>query len=195
MGKSKKRTIMTFITMTVVAIAVLAFYYYWSIRTDSPKELVNKNISEIQKLLNKDLELYYPETPREVVKLYSSMIKNLYSGITDEEVEGLALKMRELYDDELLLNNPEYEYMRNLYSEIAEFNQAGRKITNYLFNDNSNNKNDVIEGREYATMHISYSIQEKFKHNENWRFLLRKSDDGKWKILGWEVISDIIVVE
>jgi hypothetical protein len=184
MGKSKKRTISTIVTMIFIAVVIVLLYYYISTKTEPFDETSVENLSDVEKLLAKDLDQNYPETPREVVKLYSSMLKTLYTASTDEEVKSLALKMRDLYDDEFLKSNPEEEYLNNLYSEIAQWKDANRKITNYLLEDKEQ-KNE-IDGRQYADEYVSYTFDEKGKFSEIWRFLLRLSEDGKWKILGWE---------
>lgn len=188
MGKgSIRRTVMTIFTMTIVAVSVLWFYYERSNRIDPPKETV-ENTSEIQRILNKDLENYYPESPRELIKLYSSMLKNLYSNLTAEELEALAYKMRDLYDEELLYHNPLDEYMINLYAEVEAFKKDGRKITNFLISDE---KEEIVkrDGKEFTTLKVAYSIQAKNKHSENWRFLLRRDVESKWRILGWEIVQ------
>lgn len=191
MRKAKRRTITTIITMTIAAILILMLYFYWSYRNPS-KEASVKELTEVEKLLEKDLELYYPETPREVVKLYSNMMKTLYTGITDKEVEGIALKLRELYDTEFFDNNPETEYLKNLYSDIAEWKDNDRTITYFILKDEAMDQEGVIDGKEYAVVNASYTIQEKGKYSEVWRFLLRKNDDKKWKILGWQLMPEEI---
>ncbi len=184
MGKGKRRTIGTIITMTTITIVLIIMYYHISNRT-SPSE---ENVNEVEVLLSKDLELYYPATPKEVVKLYSNMLEFLYSDLEDEEVKALAIKIRELYDDELLENNPMEEYMNNLSSEIAEWKAAERKITNYVFVKETDNLTSTVEGKEYTTIHVSYTFEEKKKYLEVWRFLLRKDDNNHWKILGWNYV-------
>ncbi|MBH1942418.1 hypothetical protein I5677_16070 [Mobilitalea sibirica] len=186
MGKAKIRTATTIITMTIVAGIIVFVYFYWSNRTDPLKEASFEEITEVEKLLNKDLTLFYPETPREVVKLYSAMFKELYSDIKDDETEALALKIRELYDKELLALNPKEEYLNNLYSEIASAKKAHRKISHYYLINKEEEAKTIKDGKEYATVSVSYTIQEKGKISETRKFILRRSDEGEWKILGWK---------
>lgn len=190
MEKSKKRTILTIVTMTILSIIVVWFYFYWSNRTVSTNDASDVELTEVDKFLNKDLELYYPETPREVVKLYSGMMKLLYTDIDDEQVKSLALKIRELYDVELIEINPKEQYLNNLYTEIASWKEKGRKITNYLLYDEEAEAVSTIDGMDYATVYISYTVQENGKVTERWRFLLRKNELGRWKLLGWEYVPE-----
>lgn len=186
MGKAKNRTIATITFMSVVAIVVILFYYEWTKYEKPTEETSVENMTEVQKVLMKDLDLYYPETPREVIKLYGTMVKLLYSDSSDEEIENLAVKIRELYDEEFLARNPEKDYITNLLTDIAASNNINRKITNYVIYDNSFITKD-IDGIEYTEAKISFTFQEKGKYSQEWRMLLRKNNN-RWKIVGWEVM-------
>lgn len=191
MAKIRKSNVKNFVALAILAIFLLIFFISRSNQMAANRNAVKDNITEVDKLIEKDLELYYPETPREVIKLYSKMVQTLYSGIEDEQIEALALKIRELYDEEFLEYNPKDRYLADLYSEIAIWNKAGRKIINI----NLGEKDDIVtynlEGVEYATVKISLTIEGKIKEIEKKRFLLRKNEQGRWKILGWELDGDI----
>lgn len=184
MGKGNRKTVSTIIMVIFMAVIIVLFYFYSSKRLGPSGETSTENLSDIERLLAKDLDQNYPETPREVVKLYSSMLKVLYTDITDDQVKALALKIRGLYDEEFLNNNPEEEYLKNLYSEIATWKDANRKIVNYLLVEDKGQKKEV-DGKQYADVYVSYTFDEKGKFSEVWRFLLRRDENDKWKILGW----------
>ncbi len=170
----------------VVIIIILLIYMDVSRRSSEEKAANNKSLTEAGKLLERDLNTNYPETPREVAKFYSSITKTLYSGLGDDEVKALAKKILELYDEEFLQVNPEENYLKDLYSDIAAWNKADRKITNYLLVNEEMEEKWEADGREYATVFVSYYILENGKASETRRYLLRKSEEGKWKILGWD---------
>ncbi|MDF2538991.1 MAG: hypothetical protein K0S76_2012 [Herbinix sp.] len=190
MGKGKKRTTATIMSMVVVGAAIVLFYFYWVNRTDPLDETSVEELTDVQKLLQKDLDTNYPETPREVVKLHSNMLKILYTELNDEDTQALALKIRELYDEEFLANNPETTYLKDLYAEISEWKKVNRKIANYILVNEDQEQENTVDGEKYADVYVSYTIQEKGKFAEVWRFLLRMSDEGKWKILGWKFVPD-----
>lgn len=185
MGRSKQRTVATMLTMSFVAVIVITFYYYITNRTEALEE----NISEVEVLLSKDLQTYYPATPKDVVKLYSKMLQTLYTDLEEEQVKDLAIKIRELYDTELLENNPQEDYLNNIYTEIIEWNNAERSITNFSFIKDKEKLTSVIDGREYATILVVYTFEERAKHLEEWRFLLRRDEAENWKILGWNKVT------
>lgn len=187
MQKAKNRTAATIASMMVIALAILSFYFYWSYRTKPLEETSVENMTEIQKLLNKDLLQNYPETPREVTKLFGNMMKNLYNNNPDEEVEELALKIRELYDEEFLNANPQEAYLKNLYSDIASWKEANRRISNYNLVNKDSEEEKELDGVKYAVIYLSFTIQESGKFTETWKMMLRQDSQKKWKILGWQV--------
>lgn len=195
MHNGRNRTAATVVTMLVIAMAILSFYFYWSYRIKPLDEKAVEEMTEVQKLLNKDLELYYPETPREVSKLFGGMMKNLYDNITDEEVEALALKVRELYDEDFLAANPQETYLNNLYSDIASWKKVNRRITAYHLVNEEQEQQEQIEGVEYAITYLSFTIQESGKFTETWKLMLRQDKDKKWKILGWKVVPEDTLTE
>lgn len=190
MGKAKQRTVVTIIVMSLMAVAIILFYLYWTSRTNSPGGTPEEDLSDAQKLIQKDLELYYPETPREVVKLYGNMMKVLYNELEDDEIKALALKIRELYDTELLDNNPESAYLNDLYTDLAEWEEKDRRIANFLLINEDQEKKSEINGVSYAVINLAFTIQENVKFTETWRVLVRQDNDGKWKIMGWEVLPE-----
>lgn len=185
MGRSKQRTVITILSMSLIAVLIITFYYHITKRTKPSEE----TLSDVEVLLNKDLELYYPATPKEVVKLYSKMLQTIYTDLEEDQVRALAIKMRELYDAELLKNNPEEEHLNNLFTEIVEWQNAERSITNFSFNEKEI-LTEEIDGQEYATIHVIYTFKEKAKYLQEWRFLLRKDNNNRWKILGWSEIPE-----
>jgi len=189
--KAKYRTLATILIMSLLALIIIAIYLYFSNRTEPLVDPSVENMSEIERLLDQDLDLYYPETPREVTKLFSRMLKVLYDTDTkQDELEVIALKIRDLYDDEFLTSNPEDTYLTGLYTDIATWKEAGRRITNFIVADEDANQISEIDGVNYAIVNVSFTIQENGKFIEKWEVMLRQGKDKKWKILGWKTISN-----
>ena len=189
MGKARKRTAATITVMTLFAIIILLFYYYWANRV-TPIQDTSANLSETEKIMALDLETQYPKTPRETVKVFARIMKALYNNPKDDEIEPLALKIRELYDTEFLENNPESSYLNNLVTDIASWKEEDRRITNFLLTNEDLEQEKEIDGVKYSVNYVSYTIQEKGKFTETWKVLLRQSEEGNWKILGWEFVPE-----
>jgi hypothetical protein len=176
--------------MSILAIVIVLFYFYIENKVSTTDPSL-KELTDAERLLNKDFDLYYPETPREVVKYFSNMIKIIYGNkASEEEINQLAVKIRELYDPEFLQLNPEEKYLQNLATELAEWKEKNRRITNYIFVNKNMEKESEIDGIKYAVKYVSFTIQEDIKFTETWKILLRKNEDDKWKILGWEFVPN-----
>lgn len=189
MGKARKRTAATIGAMTVIAVIVLLFYYYWANRVTPIEDTSMANLTENEKILAEDFGKNYPATPREVVKSFARIMKALYSEPKDEELEPLAMKIRELYDKEFLANNPEDSYLTNLKTDIASWKEKNRIITNFLLANEDKEQESVIDGVNYSVNYVTYTIQENIKFTETWKVLLRQDEKKKWKILGWEYVA------
>lgn len=187
MKKAKKRTSTTIGFMLIITIAILLVYYYTS---NSSKPLINTNkeLTEAEKILAEDYENNYPATPKETIKVFARIMRALYNNPKDDEVEPLALKIRGFYDKELLANNPEDTYLLNLKTELAEWKQEKRTITNYLIVKEDQVEEKTIDGVNYAIYYVQYTIQENGKFTELWKVLLRQDSEKRWKVLGWEVV-------
>lgn len=189
MKKLGKGTTTTIGIMIVFAVIILMFYYYFANHTGSTKEASVKDLTENEKIMQLDFEQNYPETPREVVKTFARIIKALYNNPKEDEIEPLALKVRQLYAADFLLNNPESDYLENLREDIETWKDKGRKITNYLLVHQELEEKNEIDGVPYSVNYVSYTIRENGKFTETWKVLLRQEDE-KWKIVGWEYVPE-----
>ena len=173
-----------------IIILVVGYYFYLSNRDVEPKE-EDVELTEAQELLLRDLERNYPPTPKEVVKYYFEITKCLYNeDLSEEEVEALALKLEELFDDELASNQIQEQYFNNLKKEITAF-----KINSMIVNYSTSSSTDVDyfeeNGRECARLYGTFYLQvDKKLQSLDEVFILRKDDGGHWKLYGWEPISE-----
>lgn len=174
----------------VLILLVVGYYYYLSHREVDKTEEVT--VSEAQDLLLRDLDRNYPPTPKEVVKYFFDITKCLYNEkLSETDVEALALKVQDLYDDELVLFNPYEEYFTELKSEIAAFQTSNSRILNY----STSSSVDVFYFEEdegsFARLYGTYYLQvgKELKSLEE-VFVLRKDDDGHWKIYGWQPVDE-----
>ena len=78
------------IVVLLLACAGVGYYYYLSNQKTDTTEPATK-VSELDELLNKNIETNYPSTPRELMKLYNRYLLCLYNeDTTDQEFQKMA---------------------------------------------------------------------------------------------------------
>lgn len=197
------------ILVVVAAAALLLFYWYLSNKEENTSENVSE-ASEISRLLARDIEKDYPSTPREVIKLYSRITVSFYNTeLSDDELGKLVDMSLAMFDDELKELNPREKYIESLKATIAEYAAAERIISDYTVQNSQLIDKYRVDGVEYAKVRVMYSIRDIVieedeagglfagcgkKQNKvvNYYttyedFLLRKDENGYWKILVWKV--------
>jgi uncharacterized protein YhfF len=188
MHKSNRSSSRTILIMFIFAIIVIPSYFFLRTRTTP---IINKNAekSELEILLSKDIQNNYPSTPKEVIKLYSRITKNLYNEKHDDDtIKKLADQLRVLMDDELLEQNQYEEYLLDIKVEITGYRKSNRTFMSYMIEGNNSVEYWESEDKEYASIVASYTLKEKNDYTKVYEeFILRKDSEGKWKILGWEV--------
>ena len=178
------------IIVVLVIIAVVGYYAYLSNRSRTQKD--EAKLSTVQTVLSKSLEFDYPPTPKEVMKYYNEIVKCFYNEeCTEEEIEALGNKARELYDEELLANNEQEIYMINLKADIQDYKDNNRRITSTSVASSANVDYFSEDGYDFARIMCGYSIMENGVNVSSGQvYLLRKDEDKHWKIYGWEPIEE-----
>lgn len=181
------------IILVVLAAMLLAYYFYLSNHSKAVQAgAAEDTITPVQNVLLRNLESNYPPTPKEVVKYYSELTQCFYNEeLTDKEIEQLAARAKELYDDELNENNEDGQYLMDLREDIENFNSQSIRISSYAL-PASTDVDYFTEGdRECARIYCTYCIrQDSHMSYSREIFVLRKDDDGRWKILGWDLAPD-----
>lgn len=184
-GKSFRGIILV---VLVIALGLSAYTYILNNNTSTPAE-TDSAVSEVGKLASRDLETDYPNTPRKVIEYYSQIMKSLYEEeLSEETLKKLVQQTRLLYDEELLAQNPEEDAWKNTKDYIEEYKKESRKITEYIIEDSKDIQYYTKDENSYAIITVLYFTRDKsgtFKTYED--YLLRKNENGEWKILGWEL--------
>ena len=179
------------IRLIIIAIACICLicggYFLFSQNNTVSEE----NLTEVEKVLVKDLKKDYPKTPREVVKFYNRIVKCYYSEkLSDKEIEDMVDQMRYLLDEDLLMVNPRDEYYKSVVKDIEDYNSKNKRIVNTDVCDSNdvNYVDDVKDGEnevdKLAYVNASYFINTDGQFaNTYQQFVLRQDDDGRWKIL------------
>lgn len=163
---------------------VFGGYYIVKARSDTAQN-PEVELTEVQKVITKDLDQKYPATPREVVKLYNRIITCYYKEeYTEEELSQLADQALRLFDEELLANNPKELYLSSLKDDIADYAQRDRYIAQSDVCDSSEVLYKTIDGDDIAYVNASYFVREGTDYCKTYQqYVLRKNEQGEWRIL------------
>ncbi len=190
----QKKGMKTFIlVLFFVVLGVLAYYIH--LTNGAPGHEDVSPSSEKDVLLQYNMIDDYPKTVRETVKLHCRYLKYTYNeGLTKEcsedDVFVLNQKMRQLFDEELLaLNEPEKQF-EALKNDILMYQTNKQKFVSYTLAEPSqieyNTENDV----EYAKMKVNLAMtMDGASFSVDEEYILRKDQEGKWRIMGWKVIE------
>lgn len=184
-----KTTRITLIVIIVI-VGVVAYYSYLSNRSREQRKEAEP--SAVESVLSRSMEYDYPPTPKEVMKYYNELMKCFYNeDCTDEEIEALGNRSRELYDEELLANNDQEVYLMNLKADIEEYKENKRRISSTSVASSANVEYFGQDGYEFARIMCGYTVLEgKDSMSVKQVYLLREDEDNRWKIYGWESFEE-----
>lgn len=171
------------VAVILIGVVVGGYYYLANQRRASVEDAVE--LTEVQQVITKNLDTNYPATPREVVKFYNRIISCFYNeSFTEDELQDLGDQARELFDEELLENNPRDEYFAALKADIENYHDASRTVVSTNVCDSNDVKFQTVDGDECAYVTASYFINEDKEYSRTYQmYVLRKDEDGNWKIL------------
>lgn len=184
----------TVVVVAIMAVLGIGYYYYLANRT-TPKDATQMAVSneELAALTTKDIEKNYPESVRDVIKLYARITKAYYENSpSEEDIEKLGRQARILFDDELKSKQIEKEFLDALKEDVANYKKNKMYISNYAIQTSTKTKYTSFENKEYASLCLVYYIRvgDELK-NSYTKFTLRKDSEGKWKILYWELVDQV----
>ena len=191
--KSSK-VVKTVIIVVVLAAVILAYYYYLGHRTRRQEVEEAAVATVVQSVLMRDLEHNYPPTPKEVVKYYAEITECFYNETySDEELVQLANKIQMLYDAELVANKTQEQYLEDLRNDIAEMKGKQLVIASYEVSASTDVEEFTQDGYSWARLYCTFYLRQPGNGSRVpslERFILRKDEDGHWKIFGWELVED-----
>lgn len=180
------------VIVVLFAVAVLGVFIYINNKPETESTEENVVISNVDNLVLRNLELNYPPTPKEVLKYYSEITVCFYEeNLSEEDLAKLAQTARKLYDEELCAGMTEEEYINSLREDILEFNSLGVVVSGYTVSASTDVEEFTVDGRECARLYATYRLRQGTEYiYSNEVFIMRKDDDGHWKILGWELLEE-----
>ena len=207
-----KRSIRWVLTITLLIIVVVIVYYKTinnpTSGTDSEEILSDKDtllskdfVSDFpdtvegvldkidEEKIGEEMEENYPITVCQVVQLFTRIQKCYYNEeCSEEELIKLAYMATILFDDELVENNSPFdEYFADLQEEIDLYKKENRTISRVILGKSSDVTYSTVEGQKYASVECVYYVKDEATTAKIvTTYMLRKNEDGKWKILGWQ---------
>lgn len=180
------------IALACVCLICAGFYFFSQSQQPNDEQL-----TDIEKVILKDLDKDYPKTARSVMTLYNRIVKGYYGGeATDAQIEKLVDQMLYLLDEDLLLANPREQYYQSVVADIKKYKQEKTVLLKTDVADSNDIKyiNDKKEGTtevdELAYVKASYFTRTDGNFNTTLQeFVLRKDDKGRWKIIAFYEIE------
>ena len=178
------------IVVFIVVFAVLLFYVF--VNNNSTQNKKTEETSEKDTLLTYNFEDDYPKTAREVVKMHCKYMKNAYNGVfTEDELFTVNQQIRKLFDEELLQYNTQDEQLAGMKKEIEQYKENKKKFLSYTLAEASQVEYNTEEGKDYAKLKVTISQKvDSLSVSAEQEYILRKDADGKWKILGWQAVTN-----
>lgn len=183
-----KMGVKVFIIGFILMGMIIGFYYYLS---NMREKANNENIetTAVQEALLYNFERNYPPSPKEVVKLYGEMSQCFYNEeYTEEEFVQLAKQIQNLYDDELIANKTEKQYIEDLRWDVNNMKKLEVKVSSYAVGSSTDVEYFTRNGFRCAKLYCSFTLRRgtQIVRSEE-VFLLRRDDDGHWKIYGFKL--------
>lgn len=184
-GKSRKnkRSLQFFIIITILVVLGVLAVYYQVMKRQQMSETVHTPTTEAEKLVAKDMKMGYPETPKEVMKLFGRINQCIYNkSMSSDNFSSLVGQLRELYCKELKDHNKQKKMEEEIAKEKDIYKSHKRKIINYNIDEESNYIYKTINGEEVVYLNFSYFIRNDGDYNTvNW-FAILVHENDKWKI-------------
>ena len=188
MYKKTQNPVVVGIVMALLAVFIIGGFCL--VRSIGLKNLeLKKSKTEVDKLMELNLDDNYPGNAREVLKIYNRILKCCYNEeLTDEQIKKLAEQNQKLFDEQLLEKNPLDQYVEKLKKDIEDYKSKKTTIANIAIQDLAEAEREERGGYKFCNLLVSYIVRDtKGLKTTNEKYYLREDDKGRWKILFWEL--------
>ena len=184
--KKKKRALLVFVVIICLAVLGGLVVYYQYMKKQQQKTRVNTPATEVEKLIAKDLETGYPQTPKEVIKLFCRINQSVYNKeLSDEEFSSLVEQLQALYCQELKKQNSVEKVEEELSKDADKYRKENKKIVNYTIEESDNFQYKTVQGKEMVYLKYSYFMREGSKYSTWNQSAILVREEDKWKIMGF----------
>ena len=188
MYKKTQNPVVVGIVMALLAVFIIGGFFL--VRSIGLKNLeLKKSKTEVEKLMELNLDDNYPGNAREVLKVYNRILKCCYNeDLTDEQIKKLEEQNQKLFDEQLLEKNPLDQYVEKLKKDIKDYKDKKTTIANIAIQDLAEAEREERGGYKFCNLLVSYIVKDtKGLKTTNEKYYLREDDKGRWKILFWEL--------
>ena len=188
MYKKTQNPVVVGIVMALLAVFIIGGFFL--VRSIGLKNLeLKKSKTEVEKLMELNLDDNYPGNAREVLKVYNRILKCCYNEeLTDEQIKKLAEQNQKLFDEQLLEKNPLDQYVEKHKKDIKVYKDKKTTIANIAIQDLAEAEREERGGYKFCNLLVSYIVKDtKGLKTTNEKYYLREDDKGRWKILFWEL--------
>lgn len=188
MYKKTQNPVVVGIVMALLAVFIIGGFFL--VRSIGLKNLeIKKSKTEVEKLMELNLDDNYPGNAREVLKIYNRILKCCYNEeLTDEQIKKLAEQNQKLFDEQLLEKNPLDQYVEKLKKDIEDYKSKKTTIANIAIQELAEAEREERGGYKFCNLLVSYIVKDtKGLKTTNEKYYLREDDKGRWKILFWEL--------
>ena len=192
MVKKKSKGSAKNIIAVLLLAAVIVSSFAMLANRNKKVDVTPEKLTAVQEVLARNLDTNYPATPKEVLKFYSEVTRCFYSEeYSEEELGRMAKLSRTMLDSELYAQQTEEDYLNDLKIDIDLFHSKNMTISSYSVSSAADVDYYQYENADWAKLNCIFSIRIGTRiESTNEEFLLRKSEDGHWKIFGWRVAQE-----
>lgn len=170
-----------------VLLVALVLFYVNHLSNKSANRRSAKQSSELEQLMDYNMTLDYPNTPRDVVKLHNRYLMVFYTySLGDDELMALNDKVRSLYCSDLLAVNPMETALSSLKRDIEKVHEAGYTYKSYSLPEASQIVYFTKDGKDMATLDVTITVDvsKDTRGEMTIQYFLVKENEV-WKLYGW----------
>ncbi len=186
-NNSVKSAILKSIVLLALGAVVIVGLYFMFVGTKKDPGEEQYNLTAVDEITTTNLEKNYPANPRKVVDLYANIMKVLYKEeYTDGQQDKMLEVLQGIMDDELLAGQSDFK--KSIKNELAERKKGDYSISNYIV-QNSEPEILNVSGKKMCNVECLFSLRKGSTGTiaNYYQFILRQDEEGRWKILGWQV--------
>ena len=186
-NNSVKSAILKSIVLLALGAVVIVGLYFMFVGTKKDPGEEQYNLTAVDEITTTNLEKNYPANPRKVVDLYANIMKVLYKEeYTDGQQDKMLEVLQGIMDDELLAGQSDFN--KSIKNEVAERKKGDYSISNYIV-QNSEPEILNMSGKKMCNVECLFSLRKGSTGTiaNYYQFILRQDEEGRWKILGWQI--------